>query len=71
MAGTAFHAAGVATILFGAEPKAKPRDVKAAIIQGAHRTPGFAGKTVSGGVVDAAKALKVLRKRMRRGHRRH
>jgi subtilisin family serine protease len=57
-------AAGVATILFGAEPKAKPREVKDAIIDSAHRTRAFKGKTVSGGVVDADAALKVLRRRV-------
>jgi subtilisin family serine protease len=58
-------AAGVATILFGAEPKAKPRQVKAAIIDSARRVPAFKGKTVSGGIVDAKAALKLLHKRLR------
>ena len=56
-------AAGVATILFGAVPKAKPREVREAIVDSARRTRGFKGKTVSGGIVDAAAALKLLRKR--------
>lgn len=58
-------AAGVATLLFGAEPQAKARDVKAAIIDSARRSSGFRGNTVSGGVVDAAGAMKLLRKRLR------
>jgi subtilisin family serine protease len=58
-------AAGVATILFGAEPKAKPKQVRDAIIDSAHRSTAFKGKTVSGGVVDAKAALKLLRKRLR------
>lgn len=57
-------AAGVATLLFGAEPKATPKQVKAAIVDSAHRVSGFRGKTVSGGVVDAAAAVKLLRKRL-------
>jgi serine protease len=58
-------AAGVATILFGAEPKAKPAQVNAAIIDSARRVAAFKGKTVSGGVIDAKAALKLLRKRLR------
>ena len=58
-------AAGVATILFGAEPKAKPRQVRDAIIDSARRVRAFRGKTVSGGIVDAKAALKLLRRRVR------
>ena len=58
-------AAGVATILFGAEPKAKPKQVREAIIDSARRVRAFKGKTVSGGIVDAKAALKLLRKRLR------
>jgi thermitase len=58
-------AAGVATILFGAEPKAKPRQVKEAIIDSARRVSAFKGQTVSGGIVDAKAALKLLHKRLR------
>ncbi len=54
-------AAGVATILFGAVPRATPAQVRAAIIAGARRTAAFRGKTVSGGVVDADAALRRLR----------
>lgn len=39
--------------------------VKAAMIDGARSTSGFRGKTVSGGVLDAAKALRILQRRMR------
>ncbi len=58
-------AAGVATILFGAVPKATPAQVRAAIIAGARRTAGFRGKTVSGGVIDADAALRILRARVK------
>lgn len=58
-------AAGVATILFGAEPKATPAQVKKAIIMGAHRVPAWRQKTVSGGVINAKRALRALR-RLRR-----
>jgi subtilisin family serine protease len=62
------EAAGVATILFGAEPKATPKQVKAAIIAGAHRVHAFRNKTVSGGIVNAKGALKALRRILRRQH---
>ena len=58
-------AAGVATILFGAVPKATPAQVRSAIIAGARRTAGFRGKTVSGGVIDADAALRILRARVK------
>ncbi len=58
-------AAGVATILFGAEPKATPKQVKAAIIDSAHRGRAFRHKSVSGGVINAKAALKLLRHRRR------
>jgi serine protease len=57
-------AARVATILFGAEPRATPAQVRAAIIQGARPVRAFRGKTVSGGIVDAAGALRALRRRL-------
>lgn len=57
-------AAGIATILFGAEPGATPQNVKAAIVAGARRVPGFRGRTVSEGIVDAVGALRALRQRL-------
>jgi subtilisin family serine protease len=57
-------AAGVATILFGAFPNAKPKQVKAAIIDSARRVRAWKNKTVSGGVVDAKAALKLLNRRI-------
>ena len=57
-------AAGVATILFGAFPNAKPKQVKAAIIDSARRVRAWKNKTVSGGVVNAKAALKLLNRRI-------
>jgi thermitase len=57
-------AAGVATILFGAFPNATPKQVKAAIIDSARRVRAWKNKTVSGGVVDAKAALKLLNRRI-------
>ncbi|MFN8132568.1 MAG: S8 family serine peptidase [Solirubrobacteraceae bacterium] len=56
-------AAGVATILFGIDPKATASDVRAAIIDSARKVPAWAGKSVSGGVVDAACAVSLFRQR--------
>jgi len=50
-------AAGVATILFGLVPQATPADVKEAILLGARAAPAWQGKSVSGGIVDAAGAV--------------
>ncbi len=57
-------AAGVATILFGAYPNAKPKQVKEAIIDSARRVRAWKNKTVSGGVIDAKAALKLLKRRV-------
>jgi subtilisin family serine protease len=64
-------AAGVATILFGAEPKAKPRQVRDAIIDSAHRVRAWKNKTVSGGIINAKAALKLLQRRLRHPHHHH
>jgi hypothetical protein len=56
-------AAGVATILFGIDPTASAADVKAAIVDSARRVPAWAGKSVSGGIVDAAAAVALFQQR--------
>ncbi len=58
-------AAGVATVLFGLDPAASPAQVKAAMMDSATRVPAWAGKSVSGGVLDMAAA--VDRFQVRRG----
>jgi Subtilase family len=55
--------AGLATILFGMAPKATGAQVKRAIIDGARRVPAWHGKSVSGGVVDAAKSVRLMKRR--------
>jgi subtilisin family serine protease len=55
------EAAGVAAILFGADPHATASRVRRAIIFGARRVPAWRGRSVSGGIVDAAAALRRLR----------
>jgi Subtilase family len=56
-------AAGVATILFGIDPKATAAEVRDAIIDSARKVPAWAGKSVSGGIVDAAAAVSLFRQR--------
>jgi subtilisin family serine protease len=56
------EAAGVAAILFGADPHASASRVRRAIIAGARRVPAWRGRSVSGGIVDAASALRLLRR---------
>jgi hypothetical protein len=56
-------AAGVATILYGIDPTAPAADVKAAIIDGARAVPAWAGRSRSGGVVDAAAAVRLFQQR--------
>jgi Subtilase family len=53
-------AAGVATILFGINPQASASDVRQAIIAGARPVPDWSGKSVSGGIIDAAGAVDAL-----------
>ncbi len=52
--------AGVATMLFGIVPEATPADVKAAILAGARPSAAWAGKTVTGSILDAAGAVTAL-----------
>jgi hypothetical protein len=54
-------AAGVAAILFGMRPGATPTQVKAAIVQSARDVPAWNGRSISGGIVDAAAAVRFLR----------
>lgn len=56
-------AAGLATILFGIDPTARPADVRSAIVDSARRSPAWAGKSVSGGVADAAAAVALFQQR--------
>ena len=53
-------AAGIATILLGYVPQATPGQVRAAILAGARPVGAWQGKSVSGGVIDAAGALRAL-----------
>jgi hypothetical protein len=53
-------AAGVATILFGIAPQATGSQVRQAIIDGARPAPDWSGKSVSGGIIDAAGAVDAL-----------
>ncbi len=54
---------GVAALLFGAVPQAAALAVKQAILDGASPAPGFAGLTATGGILDAASSLRLLRAR--------
>ena len=56
-------AAGMATILFGIDPSASAADVRGAIVDSARKVPGFAGKSVSGGVIDAVAAVDLFQSR--------
>ncbi len=56
-------AAGLATILFGIDPSARPADVRAAIVDSARRVPAWQGKSVSGGVADALAAVTLFQQR--------
>ena len=56
-------AAGVATILFGIDPTATAAEVRAAIVDSARKVPAWAGRSVSGGVVDAAEAVRLFQQR--------
>lgn len=56
-------AAGMATILFGIDPNASAADVRGAIVDSARKVPAFAGKSVSGGVIDAVAAVDLFQSR--------
>ncbi len=55
--------AGLATVLFGMAPKASAAQVKKAIIDGARSVKAWRGKSVSGGVVNAEKSVKLMTRR--------
>jgi thermitase len=55
------HVTGVAALLFGAVPGAGVRAVKQALLAGARPSPAFRGQTVTGGILDANRSLKILR----------
>jgi hypothetical protein len=52
--------AGVAAILFGMRPNATPAEVKQAIISTARPAGAWQGRSVSGGIVDAAAAVQAM-----------
>ena len=55
--------AGLATILFGMDPKASGAAVKRAIIDGARKVHAWHGKSVSGGIADAARSVRLMKRR--------
>jgi hypothetical protein len=56
-------AAGAAAVLFGLDPAATPADVKQALIDSARQVPAWAGKSVSGGILDLDAAVKLFAQR--------
>ncbi|MEI6788417.1 MAG: S8 family serine peptidase, partial [bacterium] len=54
------HVAGVATLLWNAWPEARLQDIRDAILRGTDPIPALTGKTVTGGRLNAYKALKTL-----------
>ncbi len=56
-------AAGIATILLGIDPAATAAEVRSAIIDSARKVPAWAGKSVSGGIADAAAAVTLFQQR--------
>jgi subtilisin family serine protease len=54
------HVAGVATLLWNAWPEASLEDIRDAILRGTDPLPALSGKTVTGGRLNAYKALKTL-----------
>lgn len=63
MSGTSMatpHVAGVATLLWNAWPEARLEDIQDAILRGSDPVASLAGRTVTGGRLNAYKALKTL-----------
>jgi subtilisin family serine protease len=58
------HVTGVAALLFGAVPGVGARAVKQALLGGARPSPAFRGQTVTGGILDATRSLKILQGRL-------
>ncbi|MDO8209534.1 S8 family serine peptidase [Conexibacter sp. CPCC 206217] len=56
-------AAGIATILFGIDPSATPADVRSAIVDSARPAAAWQGRSVSGGIADAAAAVSLFQQR--------
>jgi subtilisin family serine protease len=54
------HVAGVATLLWNSWPEASAGDIKDAILRGTDPLPALAGKTVTGGRLDAFKSFHAL-----------
>ncbi len=54
------HVAGVATLLWNAWPEARLQDIQDAILRGTDPIPALSEKTVTGGRLNAYKALKTL-----------
>ena len=54
------HVAGVATLLWNAWPEARLEDIRDAILRGTDPIPALSGKTVTGGRLNAYKALTTL-----------
>lgn len=56
-------AAGVATILFGMDPTATAAEVRSAIVDSARPAAAWAGRSVSGGIVNAEAAVALFQQR--------
>jgi subtilisin family serine protease len=56
------HVSGVAALLFGAVPQTNALAVRQAILDGAVPSPGFSGRTATGGIVNAQRSLAILRR---------
>jgi hypothetical protein len=56
-------AGGVATMLFGLEPRATAFEVRSAMMDSARRVPAWSGKSVTGGILDAEAAVKLFQTR--------
>lgn len=55
------HVAGVAGLLFSASPSSSPASIRSALLQTATPVPALAGRIASGGRVDAAAAMALVK----------
>jgi subtilisin family serine protease len=55
------HVTGAAALLFSLEPGATVTEVREALLEGVDAVPSLTGKTTSGGRLDIAKAMEVLK----------